>query len=417
MAEGRSPLVIGIDARLRSGEAGGVEQFIIGLAAGLSRLAARDQFLFLCLPGEAGWLAPYVSGPCRIVFSTEERGNASLSSVSLRRRLAATFPWLRAARRRLRRRLDGDHPKPSRLSRTLEDAGAQAIHFPHQSAFVTDLPSIYQPWDLQHVHLPQFFSRDDFESREETYRRACDRADRIVVASEWAKRDLSGQYGLPPDKISVIPVPPPIAAYRDLTDDQAMEIRARLNLPEQFAFYPAQTWRHKNHIRLLEALALVRDRDGIEIPLVCSGRHNEQYPAIARVAANLRLQGQIRFLGYVPQEEVQVLYRSASFLLFPSMFEGWGLPIVEAMISELPVACAKVTSVPELVGDAALLFDPSDVEAIAAAALKMWTDPALRSRLANRGKHRVRDLDWHRTAREFRDLYKEVARGHVSSPG
>ena len=409
MASGRSvddTLIVGIDARLRSGKSGGVEQFIIGLASGLSRLTdGQERYLFLTYPGEEAWLRPYLGRSCRLVPRPWFRSNRPKWVASLSRRSRGALARWRAP---------VEVPDPRSMSDgTLETLGARVIHFPMQSAFVTELPTIYHPWDLQHLHLPDFFSRDVIADRERWYRLFCDRAAMVVAATSWVKDDLVEKYRLPPSKISVIPVPPPIDAYAPVSETTISEVRRHLALPDQFVFYPAQTWPHKNHIRLLRALALIRDRHGIEIALVCSGLQNDHYADIAAETTRLRLDHQVRFLGFVSAVEVQALYRSSRALVFPSLFEGWGLPVVEAFSTGLPVACARVTSLPELVGDAALLFDPYDANDIGEAVMRIWTDERLRREMSAKGQDRVRDADWTHTARVFRAHYRTAAQQNI----
>ena len=403
------PLVVGIDARLRSGESGGVEQFIIGLASGLSRLTdGPERYVFLCEDGDADWLRPHLGGPCELAFPLGGRPRPPGPMARLRHRAVTVAPWLRGARFRFRRLVGWTLSPLASSDGTLEAAGAQVIHFPMQSAFLTERPSIYQPWDLQHLHLPDFFTPEVIAIREQAYRTFCARAERVVVATRWAKRDLAERYGLDPQKIAVVPVPPPFSAYPAVAES-ALTSPWRRSLPERFLLYPAQTWKHKNHLRLLQALALLRDERGIEISLVCSGARNDHFRAISREIRRLRLDRQVRFVGFVSAEELQVLYRTSRALIFPSLFEGWGLPVVEAFSAGLPVACARVTSLPDLVGDAALLFDPNQVTDMAEAIRRIWTDEPLRRHLAQAGRARVRDLDWTHTGRVFRALYRNLA--------
>jgi Glycosyltransferase len=130
---------------------------------------------------------------------------------------------------------------------------------------------------------------------------------------------------------------------------------------------------------------------------------------LVQLSEELGLEEQIRFLGYVNPTEIQVLYRRATALVFPSLYEGWGLPIVEAFAAGLAVACSNTTSLPELVGDAALVFDPHDRADIATAIEQLWTDEALRASLVERGRSRVAQFDWDRTARTMRAYYRRVA--------
>src|SRR5262249_42109345 len=161
-------------------------------------------------------------------------------------------------------------------------------------------------------------------------------------------------------------------------------------------FYPAITWPHKNHIALLKALAVLREK-GTIIPLVASGHQQEFYRTIEQWIRQLHLQDQVRFVGFVDSIELQCLYRLCRGLAFPSKFEGWGLPVTEAFSLGVPVACSNVTSLPEVAGDAALLFDPDQPEQIADAVYKIWTDDTLRATLVQRGKDRSKLFSWDHT--------------------
>jgi glycosyltransferase involved in cell wall biosynthesis len=413
MPSGREPeqrLVVGVDARLRSGQPGGVEQFIIGLTSGLSRLAdGEERYVFLALPGEDAWLTPYLEGPCTLAARPRQIQARQWLTGTLPRRAVEVAPWLLRARGVVRNVAGTAVRRLPSSDGTLESVGSALIHFPLQSAFLTPVPSIYQPWDLQHLHLPHFFSSDVYAARERSYREFCRRAELVVVASNWAKSDLMERYGLPAEKIAVIPVPPPLAAYGRLSEAEVSQTVARLGLPDPFLFYPAQTWMHKNHMRLLQALAIARERYGAEIPLVCSGRQNGHFRRIEKEVERLQLGRQVRFLGFVTQDEVQAIYRRSRGLIFPSLFEGWGLPVVEAFSVALPVACARVTSLPELVGDAALVFDPEDPSDIADAMWRLWIDEPLRKGLAARGLEKAGSLDWLATARTYRAHYRRIA--------
>lgn len=409
---GRGPVRVVIDARMADGS-GGVQQWVIGLAAAFSRLEPEtEEYKFLVRDGQGSWLEPYLHGPCSLLVEPTAAQLEAAPSPTTKRRpglraaLGRRFPILR----RVRRRLTGGRraARPSPFDRVMDLAGADVVHFPRPSASRTSLPNIYQPWDLQHLHLPEFFDPEASRTRDATYRAFCAQASLIVVATRWVKEDLARQYGIEPGRIAVVNPAPATDAYAQPTPDEQAEIAARLGLPARFAFYPAQTWGHKNHERLLDALRLLRDR-GIVVPLVCSGQRNERYPALMQRAADLGVEGQVQFLGFLSPLELQVVYRSATCLVFPTLYEGWGLPIVEAFAADLPVACSNATSLPALVGDAAIVFDPESVEAIASAIERLWTDEGLRAQLAERGRSRVAEFDWDRTARTMRAHYRRLA--------
>ncbi len=165
----------------------------------------------------------------------------------------------------------------------IETAGIDVMHFTFPFGFATEVPSICQVFDLQHLHFPEYFDRHTFRAREATYRGLCARARVVVVMSRWVKGDLVERYGLPSEKVHVVNWAPIVDTYPVPGPVDLAAARAKYGLPDAFAFYPAVTWRHKNHLRLLEALAVLRDR-GLRVDLVCSGLKNDFFRAIdARV--------------------------------------------------------------------------------------------------------------------------------------
>jgi hypothetical protein len=151
------------------------------------------------------------------------------------------------------------------------------------------------------------------------------------------------------------------------------------------------------------------------VPLVCSGsRLKGHWPAIEEQQRALGLLGQVRFLGGVPADDVRALYALAQFTVFPSLFEGGALPLLESWLEGTPVTCARSTMLPELAGAAALLFDPNSPAAIAEAIAAMAKDPALRADLSRAGRERVREFTWERTAKTYRAVYRQAARRTLS---
>ena len=333
---------------------------------------------------------------------------APTSGSTWRSRLAG-IPLLRNLWERVKPSLGAWTIQVPRSDGTIERAGADVVHFPQQSAFLTSVPSVYQPHDLQHLHLPQHFTPRTRLAREVTYRAFCAEARTVVMMTRWGKTDITSKYGLPPTKVCVVPGASVLHAYAEPTQADIDAMRARIALPDEFAFFPAQTFPHKNHLILLEALAIARDRMGTTIRLVASGHQNEFFPRIAQRATELDLDSQIRFVGFVRPVELRALYRLARCMVFPSSFEGWGLPIVEAFHEGTPVACANTTSLPEVAGDAALLFPIDSPIAMAEQLVRLWRDDALRARLSALGRARAASLSWTHSARVFRAHYRRIA--------
>jgi glycosyltransferase involved in cell wall biosynthesis len=397
-------LRICLDARLVNGEYGGVQQVIIGLASGLSKLEdGEEEYLFLTNAGSDTWIRPYVYGPCKILpcpASLPQKGKQLLKKVLPANlvKLIRTFYMV-----------GSNHQGPSPSDGTIERAAVDIMHFTMQKGFLTKVPSIYQPHDLQHLHLPQFFSRWERSRRELFYRTLCNQARMVVVDSRWGKDDIIKHYALEESKVKIVLLGPPLSAYKALSPKDLAVLEKKYSLPKDFLFFPAYSWKHKNHIALLEALALVRDGQGLKIPLVLSGGKNDYFAKIEKRVRELHLGGQVRFLGFVPPPDLQFLYKSCRGMIFPTLFEGFGLPIIEAFLEGVPVACSNVTCLPEMVGDAAITFDPTCTKEIANALYRLWNDEALRKSLAELGRKRAEEFTWGRTARLFRAHYRRLA--------
>ncbi len=397
---------IGIDARLGSGTTGGVEQVVIGLASALSALTDGDEeYLFLTYEGAGDWLRPYLGNACRILTDVPPPDSRKV-------RLMQQYPALRFVWHRVVSPLLGARSvKIPASNGTIERAGVDVMHFTLQTAFLTSIPSLYMPYDLQHLHLPELFTPRERLKRERLYRTFSAQAQTVIAPSQWGKRDLIAHYGLAPDKIAVVPLGCMLEAYPMPTPDDLAAVRQKFSLPEAFLFYPAYSWPHKNHLGLLDALALLRDRHGLSIPVVLSGGQNAHFAAIQRRIARLGLDDQVVCVGFVSPLELVSLYRLCTGMIFPSKFEGWGLPILEAFAAGAPVACARISPLVELVGEAALLFDPDDTAQIAAAAARLWQDAALRDHLIPLGRARVQRFSWDHAARLFRAHYRRLL-GH-----
>ncbi len=400
------PLRVCINARLFPGKMGGVEQLTSGLLSGLSQLAdPHIQVFALASEQSVEWLEGLNYPGIEIVHPPK----ASLRSSA--RRLVTQIlssKWTRdifvTGKSHLKRELS-----PS--DGTVERLNADVVHFPFQAGFKTSLPSIYQPHDLQHLHLPQFFNAANRKIRTRAYTDLCHQARSVVVVSDWVKNDLNKHLGIPREKIWVLPYAPPLHEVRENAQIPS-EIADRL--PSRYLLYPAQTWPHKNHISLFRALALLRDRNGETIHLVCTGRRNEHSAVLQAEIEHLKLVDQVHFFDFVATEHLAAIFRQAKGTIIPTLFEAASFPIWEAFHAGSPVACSNVTSLPEQVGDAALLFDPLNVDEIASCIRSIWKDDQLAATLVQRGHQGVNELSWLRTARGFATLYKAVGKRDLS---
>jgi glycosyltransferase involved in cell wall biosynthesis len=292
---------------------------------------------------------------------------------------------------------------------TLEAASVDLVHFVAQGAFLTNVPSIFHPHDLQHAHLPEFFSRFERRRRELEYGVFSKRAAMVAVTSEWIRRDVIRHYDLPAEKVAVVPWAPPTLAYKTPDEATLAEVSRRLALPPRFLFYPAYAWPHKNHSALFRALARLRDEDGISLTLVCTGGESAYAAELLNQRRALGLDEQVRWLGFISPNDLRALFELCDGVVVPTLFEAASGPVWEAFVAGAPVACSNVTSLPAQAGDAAIVFDPRDETDLVAAVRRLWLDDSLRGELASRGRERVREFTWERTAKLFRAHYRRIA--------
>lgn len=408
-----------------NGGAGGIETVLMGLSALTHLDDGEEEYLFVGPWEEPDWLQPFlqpggarykiVRGPKPV---EPTRGKADRLEP-----LKKSLGPLRPLARNVKQLFTPSAPLPetNRVSTTEEGAretgnfyerlGCDVIHFPFQFYVPCAQPVVYNPHDLQHLHFPEFFEQSDIDSRETLYPAACRAAHTIIVASQFVKGDIVERYRINPDKIQVITGPPPtLKLSAPVTDDLLLVARTKYQLPDApFALYPAMTWEHKNHLRLLEALALLRDREALKVNLICTGELKSFWPRIRERVGQLGLEDQVRFLGIIPYEHLSALYRLAQFVIIPTLFEAASAPLFEAWQHNVPVACSTATVLPEQAGDGALIFDPLSVGAIATAVARMATDVELKDDLRRRGANRLKDFSLERAVKAYRAVYRRAA--------
>ncbi len=271
-------------------------------------------------------------------------------------------------------------------------------------------PSVLTFHDMQQEYSPEFFSARELRWRRHTYRSSAEEATRIIAISEFTKQCLTDRYQISPDKIDVIyegygP------EYRIMEDREALNgIRKKYELFRPFLYYPAASWPHKNHRTLLAALRILCDRRGFDGELVLTGIAMQAHGDMLKEIQRLGLSDRVKVLGYLPYDELPFLYNLARVMVFPSLFEGFGIPLVEAMACGCPVVCSGTTSIPEVVGDAGATFDPLSAENMAEAINAVWQSDSRREDMRARGRRRAELFNWEITARKTIDTYERAAR-------
>jgi glycosyltransferase involved in cell wall biosynthesis len=392
-----------IDARLESGRAGGLEQAIQGLVAGLTETGEEqggDEIVIVAWSGLDEWIPqPTTGSGVRITHVPPPAAGRAA------RMLRATAIGRAALPRLVAMRTRADHG-PAGAS-ALESFEPDLVHFAHQRGELTRLPSVYEPWDLQHLHHPELFAPAERARRERWYRSLCADAVVVVAHCDAVRRDLIHFYGLEDDRITVIPMASVLRLHGVLDPDESLRRREMFAVPSRYALFPAQSWPHKNHLRLIEALRILRAR-GLDVPVVCPGANDANLASIRIAVSEAGVGDLLIFPGRLAVEDLRALYDGASMLVFPSLHEGFGLPIIEALDVGLPVVCSKIDSLVELAADAARYFEPTSAEAIADAVHDVWCDDGMNERLRRLATERASHFSWRDTACAYRVMYKRV---------
>lgn len=264
--------------------------------------------------------------------------------------------------------------------------------------------------DCIHLMFPQYLpNRAAYAYARATMWAAARRSARVLTVSEASKRDILRYFDIPPEKVVVVyngiderfSVPP---AAEDVA-----RVRERYQLDQRFVLYAGTIKPHKNLIRLIHAFHELRASGFDDVSLLISGDEISKLPALRRAVHEHKLHKHVRFLGHLPDEMLAILYRLAAVFVFPSLYEGFGLPPVEAMASGTPVVTSNVSSLPEVTGDAALLVDPYDVDSIVDGLSRVLSDPALAQTMRQKGLVRAREFSWERSVGRTLALYREIA--------
>jgi len=285
------------------------------------------------------------------------------------------------------------------------------VHFTKNlGTFFTPGRSVITMYDMTIIACPRFYPWSDVWYWRTVQRLTLRNVDRIISISENTAREMASYYRLPREKITVIPCACH-SRYRPLDREQVGRVRARYGLPEKMILHVGSIAPKKNLGTLAEAFAMLVERDDYDGSLVFVGRVYEkgQGDVIFEQVKRLGLSDRVIFTGSVPDEDLPAIYNAAQFMVFPSVNEGFGIVLLEAMASGCPIIASSTTAVPEAVGDAGILLsDPRDAGEIRSAMLRLLEDEQLRSELRARGLRRAARFSWESIARETLRLYEQL---------
>ena len=366
-----------IDARTASDHFPGIGRYVVNLCRALGRVAPDLDLVVLHDPSAT---------TSRLTLPNVPRLACPTSPFALRQQ------WL--------------------VPRQLRRAGARLYHSPYYlMPYWPGVPTVLTCHDVIPLVYPGYFSAWQRLVFRLAHWLALRAVRHVIAVSQSTRADLRRFFGLPAPRVTVIPE----AADPRYTPRPVHEIaalRQRYGLPPGYVLYLGSNKPHKNLVHLVQAWAFVSQR-GVarEVQLVIAGPWDARYPESQHLAEQLGLETAIRFLGTVPEADLPALYSGAVLLVFPSLYEGFGLPVLEAMACGTPVACANTSSLPEVVGDAAPCFDPNDLGALADLLVRLLTDVDWRAALREAGLRRAACFSWEETARQTLAVYTAVQSG------
>lgn len=368
---------IGIDFRSALGQATGVGRYVRNLVRHMLEQGTDERFvLFVDREGEEGSLPLDASNVSRRTLTLPALQNY--------------FTWLQL-----------------RLPPSLWRRPVDLFHFPFYAMPLLSIgPAVVTIHDLTFELHPEWFSRRSRLSTRRFARLAARRATAILTVSEWSKKDLVEIYGVDPQRVHVIY--PAVGEWNDEEPrDSGESVARRLGVPGPFVLHVGSIHTRRNLARLLRAVARLR-RTGEDLAVILVGKVEYPYPDVECMISDAGMSGAAVHAGYLPDADLRALYGEARLLAVPSLYEGFGLPGVEAMALGTPVVAANTSCFPEVLGDGALLVDPLDEEALAEAIQRAARDGTEREALRERGRRRAARYSWERAAKETLAVYRTV---------
>jgi len=431
----KSPKCIAVDLTLvlPGGENGGAKVFMLELLRLLAEMKPDTQFILLTRQSSHNELAYLDRRNMRRVIKAADptpppstEGKRPEKGAGLIRRFSAWAErtgkgWKRSFKKRIKR------IKPDRADsdKTLREMGVDLLYCPFTALDYAEpgIPAVCTVYDLQYKTYPEFFSPEEVAYRERVFMDACHHATQLTAISDYSRQSAIIHSGINPSRIRTISLR---MAHRILSSneqkkDESDELFARLNLERQlYLLFPANFWQHKNHEILLTAFAIAI-RHGLtpKMKLVCTGAPTERQRAVIKKSAAIGLADRVIFPGYLPNDELAAVLANAAGMIFPSLYEGFGLPVIEAMAAGIPVACSNTRALPEVTSGAALLFNPDNPEEIAQAMVSLTSDEPLRTTLIKDGLLRAQEFsDQKRMAHEYWELFEDSITLHSThQPG
>ena len=411
MFKNQSIIAVDLTPVLPGGENGGAKVFVLELLNRLAKIAKDTQFILLTneLSHEELSILDRINMQRMMILSKKKKQIMSSRFKNLALNL---FPHLSKRVQYAVYNLGYKvhvYLKRGKITNTLlRDIGANLLFCPFTAPTYSEfgIPTVCVIYDLQFKTYPEFFTTQDVIHRENTFNAACRHATVLTAISEYSRNSALANSNIKPEYIRTIYLR---MAQRVKSCKKKINILEHYRLlPKRYLIYPANFWKHKNHEMLLTAFAIACcEALPEDIKLVLTGAPGERQEWLIKASHCMGLGDRVCFQGYLPTDDLVTLIGYSAGVIFPSLYEGFGIPIIEAMALGVPVACSNTTSLPEVAGNAAILFDPRVPKQISRAITDIVKNEVLREDLIQAGKKRsVNFLDGDKMAREYWEIFQ-----------
>lgn len=414
-------ILVDLTPVLPGGHNGGAKITSLQLIKNMATCAPHYQFLLLATAQNFEELSQLASSNIKIIYSPSAAPSSQKSdTVNIKTKLINLTKKIvfRIARGRLRYYLNQIRTY-FYAKKITSEITADLIFYPFTAPFNygLKLPIVSTVYDLQAFHYPFFFSDEDRFNRQKHVRNAFEKADRLICISDYVRGTILEESKLPPEKVKTVHIN---FAQRlsEINPSTLSDILKQYDLTEHnYLLYPANFWLHKNHTLLFTAFSMYRHKHPeSKLKLVCTGADSEKKSQLLSDIKQLQLSDWILMPGYLSDEELAGLLQKSKALIYPSIYEGFGMPIVEAMALGVPVLCSNVTSLPEVAGSAAIYFDPRKPAEIANAIERIETEPKLIDELIKHGKDQSEKFKNEKfMAEQYLQVFREVVREKQSA--
>ena len=377
---------------------GGIRQYAVTLLKMLHHDGANQYYIYHDL-NDAEIIAA-IAGIPKYVLITSDGMKTGRTKMNLR-----LTSWFNSASRILR--LKNKKIIPDDFSAYCAKQGIQIIHCPFQYIpTVKNVKLITTMHDVQEIHYPEFFTAEDRAYRAAHYLKHLRNADSVIVSYQHIKDDLIKYFNVPVEKIKIILLQMDKLWFQKYTDKDLAAVPADLQY-EKYILYPANAWQHKNHLRLLEAVALLRDEENIRVNLICTGDIDSGHGInVQKKRDDLKLNEQVKFLGIVEEKVLFTLYKKALAVVIPTLYEAGSFPLMESLFLHIPVICSNTTSLPETMGNDDFIFDPTDSRLMALMIKKIYTEEEFRKQSVANSIIQVEKLKQPNALKLITDNYK-----------